>query len=135
LICADGSSSAATVTPETAFGNGLTFDDLAPGDDITLTVSDSSLLPPDPLRAIPSAATVDSLSALARRPTPTPRPVPAAAPQPISQPVSQPAAAPQRSSAPAPVSPPVTQATAPPQPAQATVPPQAPRQATVPPQR
>jgi eukaryotic-like serine/threonine-protein kinase len=81
LACVEGSPgpySAAAVTSDTAFAGGVTFDDLAAGDDVLLTLVDGSLASADPLQALPVAATLQSPTALARKQaksaTPTPPP-------------------------------------------------------------
>ena len=110
IACPDGSTgpfSAAALTSDTSFADGIGFDDLAAGDDVAVTLVDSSLAPTDPLQALPIAANLKSGAALSRKqartappPTASTRtPAQPAAPQPAPRPV-------QPASQPAPTQPP-----------------------------
>jgi len=70
IACPDGSTgpfSAAALTSDTSFADGIGFDDLAAGDDVAVTLVDSSLAPTDPLQALPIAANLKSAAGLARK--------------------------------------------------------------------
>ena len=110
IACPDGSTgpfSAAALTSDTSFADGIGFDDLAAGDDVTVTLVDSSLAPTDPLQALPIAANLKSAAALARKQARTAPPPTAATRTPAQPAAPQPAPPPvQPAPQPAPTQPP-----------------------------